>query len=161
EQRAVAVRYRAAIPITWNPPSTWITSPVTPRESGDTRKSAASPTSSCSVFLRRGACVRWYSSILERPCTPDAAIVLTGHADAAGPEVRGEVAHRHLERGLGHAHHVVMRHHALAPEVGQGHDAPALRRYDGGDGPGQGGERIRGDVLGDAVAFARGVEELA
>jgi len=35
----------AAMPMTWKPPSTWMTSPVIPRESGDRRKSAASPTS--------------------------------------------------------------------------------------------------------------------
>ena len=38
-------RQPAAIPITWNPPSTWITSPVTPRERGETRNRATSPTS--------------------------------------------------------------------------------------------------------------------
>ena len=47
------------------------------------RKRAASPTSSWSVFRRSGAWVRWYSSIFERPWTPEAARVLIGPAEIA------------------------------------------------------------------------------
>src|SRR6185503_5624310 len=78
-----AADQRAAIPITWKPPSTWITSPVTPRPRAEIRNKATSPTSSCSVFFRSGAWVRWYSSIFESPCTPEAARVLMGPAEIA------------------------------------------------------------------------------
>ena len=64
-----------------------------PARQGETRNSAASPTSSCSVFLRSGAWVRWYSSIFERPCTPEAARVLIGpgrdRVDADAARARG------------------------------------------------------------------------
>jgi hypothetical protein len=35
------------------------------------------------VFFRRGAFARWYSSILEMPWTPEAAMVLIGPAEIA------------------------------------------------------------------------------
>ena len=121
----------AAIPITWKPPSTWMTSPVTPRDSGETRNSADVAHLVLLGVLAQGGMVAMVLQHLREPVHAGGGQGLDGaggdrvDADAARAEVRGQVAHRGLERGLGHAHHVVVRHHALAAEVAQGHDAAA------------------------------------
>ncbi len=61
---------------------------------------------------------------------PLAARVLIGPALMAltrmpGAEVGGHVAHRGFQRRLGHAHDVVMRHHPLGAEIGQGEQRTA------------------------------------
>ena len=67
------------------------------------------------IFLKPGDAGR-----RERPDRPGADRV---DADAVGPEVGGEVADRRLERGLGDAHHVVVRDDLLGAVVGQRQDA--------------------------------------
>src|SRR5690606_20161172 len=47
-------------------------------------------------------------------------------ADAVGPEVGGEIAHARLERRLGDAHDIIVRHYALGAVIGEGEKAPAL-----------------------------------
>ena len=56
---------------------------------------------------------------------PDAASVLIGPDEMAltrmffDAEIGGEIAHRGLQRGLGDAHDVVMRHPLLGAVIGQ------------------------------------------
>ena len=63
---------------------------------------------------------------------PEAASVLTGPAEIAltrialAAEVDGQIAHRRLERRLGHAHDVVVRRHLLGTDIGQGQQAAAV-----------------------------------
>src|SRR3972149_5880124 len=61
---------------------------------------------------------------------------------APGAEVRGEVARARLERGLGHAHDVVVRYHLFAPVVAHGDYRALPALHEGGGGPlgGHGGE---------------------
>ena len=75
---------------------------------------------------------------------PAAARVLTGPAEMAltrmlvRAEVGREIAHAGLERGLGHAHHIVMRHDPLGAVIGEGEQAAAFHqrsaRWHGGEG---------------------------
>ena len=133
-----------------------------PRDSGLSRNSAASPTSSMSDGLPER---RALGVVLDqaRRCRErrDDASVLIGPAEIAftrmpcGPEVVGEVAHGRLERGLRHAHHVVALHDPLAAEVGQRDDAglpPLHERQRGACDPHQG---IGADVEGDLEVLAR------
>ena len=83
-------------------------------------------------------------------------------ADVLLAEVPGQVANGRVQRRLGDAHHVVVRHGALAAEVGHGHDRPAaprfhqrLRRAGARD------ERIGADVEREPEVVARGVGEPA
>ena len=66
----------------------------------------------------------------------------------------------HSRRRLGHAHHVVVRHNFLRAVVGHGDDAAAIFHERRG-GARHRDQRIHADVVGDAEAFARGVDELA
>ena len=84
------------------------------------------------------------------------------HADVLLAEVPGEVPHGRVERRLGDAHHVVVRHRALAAEVGHRQDRAAarglhqrLRRARAGD------ERVGADVERHPEAVARRVGEAA
>jgi len=79
-------------------------------------------------------------------------------ADSLLAQLGGEVAHRRLERRLGHSHHVVVRQGALRAEVGERqHRAPVLhqgeRRVRDGD------QRIGADVEGDPEALPAGTVE--
>ena len=83
-------------------------------------------------------------------------------ADVLLAEVPGEVAHGRVERRLRDAHHVVVRHRALAAEVRHRHDRAAaarlhqrLRRARARD------ERVRADVERQPEAVARRVGEAA
>jgi hypothetical protein len=63
-----------------------------------------------------------------KPETPEAESVRMGtgadgiDADAARPEVGGEVAHARFQRRLGDAHDVVVLDHALAADVAERDD---------------------------------------
>src|SRR5690606_11990199 len=50
-------------------------------------------------------------------------------ADLLAAEVDGEIAHRRLERRLGHAHDVVVRHDPLGAVIGEGEEAAAVRHH--------------------------------
>ncbi|SOZ98030.1 ABC transporter, periplasmic substrate-binding protein (fragment) [Cupriavidus taiwanensis] len=81
--------------------------------------------------------------------------------DAARADRRGQVAHAGFERGLGQAHGVVVGNHALGAEVSQRQQRGLVRQQRQG-GLGQCREAVRGNVVGDAEAFARqAVEEVA
>ena len=64
---------------------------------------------------------------------PEAASVLIGPAEMAltrmpvAAEIGGQVAHARLQRGLRHAHHVVVRHDLLGAVVGERQQRAALR----------------------------------
>ena len=81
---------------------------------------------------------------------PEAASVLIGPAEmaltriAALAEIGGEIADARLERGLGHAHHVVMRHHLLGAVIGEGEERAALP-HQGLGALGERGEGVAGD----------------
>ena len=63
---------------------------------------------------------------------PDAASVLIGPAEIAltrmpvAAEIGREIAHARLERRLGDAHDVVVRHHPLGAVVGERQQAAAV-----------------------------------
>ena len=83
-----------------------------------------------------------------------AEIALTRMAD--GAEIDREVAHRGLQRRLGHAHDVVVRHRPLAAIVGQRHHR-AARRHQHRGALRHLGEREAGDQHGAQEIGARGV----
>ena len=100
--------------------------------------------------------------MLENPEIPDAASVLIGagrnrvDADVLRPEIARQIPHRRLERGLRHAHDVVVREHAVAADVGQRqHAAPAALLHQRHHRARQTDERVRADVERDAKALAR------
>ena len=72
--------------------------------------------------------------------------------DRALAEISGEIAHARFERGLGHAHHVVMRHHLLGAVIGQRQQRAAVLHQRLG-ALGQRGEGVAGDQqrLGEIV----------
>ncbi len=80
--------------------------------------------------------------------------------DALGPQVVGEIAHRRLQRRLGDAHDVVVRHDPLRAEIGHGDDraAPLHQRQ---HPPGHVHQRIAGDVERLQEVRPRGVGEAA
>ena len=95
---------------------------------------------------------------------PPADRVRIGPAEIAltripsGPEVRGEVAHRRLERGLGHAHDVVVGDDLLGAVVAEGEDGAAaveVRARLAGERD----QRVRGHVQRQREPVARGVHE--
>ena len=81
------------------------------------------------------------------------------HADAHGSEVRREVTDGRLQRGLGHAHDVVVLHHPLAAQITECDDAAALFHERLG-GMGQGRQGVGADVLGDVEILAAGGDEI-
>ena len=108
------------------------------------------------------------ASIVVKPAIERAASVRTGPAETAltrmffWPEVPGEVADGRVERRLRDAHHVVVRHGALAAEVGHRQDrAAAARLHQRLRGPGARDERVGADVERQPEAVARRVGEAA
>ena len=96
---------------------------------------------------------------------PRAASVLIGPAEMAltrifwRPRSKREVPHRGLESGLGHAHHVVARHHLFGAVDRSCNDAAAFgheRRGCAADGD----QRVDADIVRDAEALAGGVKEI-
>src|SRR6185437_14048957 len=81
-------------------------------------------------------------------------------ANALAAQIDGEIAHAGLERGLAHAHHVVMRHHALGAEIAQGHGAAAFGHQRGG-APHCVGEGEAGDIHAAEEIRACGVDVFA
>ena len=96
---------------------------------------------------------------------PDAASVRIGPAEIAltrmpsGPEVRGEVADRRLERRLGDAHHVVVRRRPSRRRSRSASGSRAPRWRSGRAARGQRDERVGGDVEREREAVARRVDE--
>ena len=143
-------------------------SPVTLADSGEARNRAASPTSSWVMSRRSG---RALGGLLgHRPEARDAARGQRAHrarrdgvdADAAVAEVPRQVADDRLERGLGHAHHVVAGHRAVGGDVGERHDrAAAAGAHVGLHLAGERGERVGRDVERQVEARAAGVDEAA
>ena len=78
-------------------------------------------------------------------------------ADFLGAEIGGEIANRHLERGFGDAHDVVVRNPFLAAVVRQRQQRAAVRHHLLG-ALGDGRERIAGDQHGPAEIVRRGVD---
>ena len=79
-------------------------------------------------------------------------------ADVARAEVGGKIAHRGFQRRFGHAHDVVIRHHAHRAAEGQRDDAAAGgRRHQLGGALGEFGEREAGDQHSAREILARGV----
>ncbi len=75
-------------------------------------------------------------------------------------QIPGEVANGGVERGLGDAHDVVVRHRALATEVGHREDRPTSARFhERLCRPRAGDERVRADVDGEPEAVSRRVGE--
>src|SRR5208282_5612173 len=72
----------------------------------------------------------------------------------------GEIAHRALESGLGHSHHVVAGHDFLRCIVSHGHDRATVFHERGG-GTRDCDQRVDAHVERNAEAFARRVEEVA
>ena len=93
---------------------------------------------------------------------PVAARVRMGPAEMAltrtpfSPSSSGEVAHRGLQGGLGHAHDVVVGHGALGAQVGQGEDGAAVLHERQG-GAGDGDQGVGADVQGHPEAFTAGL----
>ena len=94
------------------------------------------PTSSIVMFARSGATsanapyIDLEAADARRGERPDRAGADRVDADPVRAEVRREIAHRRLERGLRHAHHVVVRDDLLGPVVGERQDrraAPEVR----------------------------------
>ena len=82
------------------------------------------------------------------------------HADVLRPEIGREVADGRLERGLRHAHHVVVLEDTLASEVGQREDAAApARLHQRQRSTSQRNQRIGADVQREREAGARGLHE--
>ena len=96
---------------------------------------------------------------------PRAASVLMGPAEMAltriclGAKRCRQVAHAGLQRGFGHAHHVVAQHHFLGTDIAQGDDAAAFGHQRRGAAR-QRDQRIHADVMGDAEALAAGEQEV-
>ena len=78
------------------------------------------------------------------------------HADAVLAQILGQIPHRRLERGLGHPHDVVVRHHPLGPVIGQRHQAAAVGHHRRRP-PRDRGERIDRDVHRHQEVVAAGV----
>ncbi len=95
---------------------------------------------------------------------PRAARVLTGPALMQltriffGAKIVGQIAGAGFQRGLGHAHDVVVRHDFLRAVVGHGDNAAAFGHERRGFA-GQGDQGIGADVVRDAEGFAGGVEK--
>src|SRR2546421_6953102 len=90
----------------------------------------------------------------HRPCR------YGGHPDVLLAEIPREVAHRGVERRLGDAHHVVVRHRPLAAEVRHRQDRPASARVHQRLGqPRARDERVGRDVERKPEAIARRVGE--
>ncbi len=125
-----------------------------------------SATSDCSTPRRSGARSRYTCRMLEKPEMPAAASVLIAPAEIAftrmffGPSSRREIPDRGFERGLRHAHHVVVREHALAADVSERQDAAAAallhQRHHRARQP---DERVGADVERDSEAFTRRLHE--
>ena len=97
---------------------------------------------------------------------PEAASVLIGPAEMALTricslaEIGGEIAHAGFQRRLGHAHHVVVRHHPLGAEIGERQQAAAVR-HQVPRALRHRGEGVAGDVQRLQEVVARGVDVLA
>ena len=72
------------------------------------------------------------------------------------PEIDREIAHRSFERGLGHAHHIIIRHRTQTAIVGERHHRAAVRHQRRGALCGF-GEGVAGDHHGTNKVFARGI----
>src|SRR6185312_4770768 len=81
-------------------------------------------------------------------------------ANVLGAEVPGEIANRSFERCFGRRHHVVMGYNFFRGEISESDDASALIHERRG-GAADGDERVDADVVGDAEAFAAGVDKRA
>src|SRR5882724_3731956 len=80
--------------------------------------------------------------------------------DVLAAEVGGHIADAGFERRLGHAHDIVMRHHALGAVVGEGEQAAAVRHEL--DRPlRHRGEGVAGDVEREGEVLAAGIDVLA
>src|SRR5690606_26336165 len=76
-------------------------------------------------------------------------------ANPQGAQVGGQITHAGFQRGLGQAHGVVVRHHALRAQVGKRQHRTITPFQHGKGGFGQGGEAVGGDVVGDPEVFTR------
>ena len=75
-------------------------------------------------------------------------------------QIRRQIAHRRLERGLGHAHHIVVLEYTLATQVGQREDtAPAATLHQRRGAPRERDQRIRADIHRQPEALARRLDE--
>ena len=81
-------------------------------------------------------------------------------ADVLLAEVGGEIAHGRLERGLGDAHHVVVRHPLLGAVIGEREQRAAVRHQLLG-ALGDGGERVAADQHRLREIVRRGVDVAA
>ena len=77
-------------------------------------------------------------------------------ADVLLAQVHRQIAHAGLQRRLGHAHDVVMRHHALGAVIGQRQQRAAVGHHVGGTARHR-GEREHRDVHGVLEILERGV----
>src|SRR4029450_2104990 len=85
------------------------------------RNAAAAPTSSESIGRWSGARSSTIASIVGKPAIERAGSVRTGPAEAG--------CHRRAERGLAHAHEVLVGHRALAAQVSHREDGAACRLH--------------------------------
>ena len=156
------------MPIAWYPESTYSVVPVTFRAPSPSRYSAAAPTSSASTWRCSGERSSTIDSIVGKPAIERAASVRTGpaeigvDADVLLAEIPGEVLDRRVERRLGNAHDVVVRHGALAAEVRHRDDRAAARGHHQRLGRARRrDERVGADVDRHPEAVARRVGEAA
>ena len=140
--------------------------PVTPRPRSLARNTAVSATSAGSQLRRRGARAGAFSS-MRRKILHGAGrrgLHRSGRnrvdANVGRTQVVGEIAHRGFERRLGHAHHVIIRHHARGAQIRQ-RDHRAARGHQRGRGARHRDHRIRAHILRQQVSGARGLDERA
>src|SRR6185312_400269 len=79
-------------------------------------------------------------------------------ADVFRAEIPCQVADGGFQRRLGQRHHVVIGDDLFRGVIRQRHDAAAIGHERGG-GAADGDQRIDADLVGDAKAFAAGVDE--
>ena len=143
------------------PASTKCTSPVTPpRSLRQIERRTADMVSSTISAQRRGLVpFEHHAGIADRGTGQGAHRPGRDrvNADSVAAEIGGEIAHAGFQRRLGHAHHIVVGHHALGAEIGQRHHGAALlhqvRRA-----LRHRGEGIAGDVEGAAEIGAAGID---
>lgn len=77
-------------------------------------------------------------------------------ADIHRAEIRGEIAHAGFQRGLGGAHHVVIRHDFFRAVIRQREDGAPAPPHERIRLSGQGNQRVRADIVRNPETVAAG-----
>src|SRR5262249_3263750 len=75
-------------------------------------------------------------------------------------KIAGEIAHARFKRSFRNSHDVVFRNNFFCAEVAESHNAPAFGHQWSGSAR-DGNERVNADVVRDAKALARSVDEFS